>query len=75
MASLARVGLTRLLFRSGPKLNSLRCITSKVIRDQDPNRPKKPAPWNYEEKSYTILNYYIDRTTSRLDENSKVVFD
>jgi hypothetical protein len=79
MACLIRVGLSRLtnansvksLLFAKTEINFLRPISSKLLRDQDVDAPKKPAPWNYKEKSYNILNYWTDRTTSRLDENSK----
>ncbi|CAH1370927.1 hypothetical protein MTP99_012420 [Tenebrio molitor] len=81
MACLIRVGLSRLtnansvksLLFAKTEINFLRPISSKLLRDQDVDAPKKPAPWNYKEKPYNILNYWTDRTTSRLDENSKVI--
>ncbi|XP_044255747.1 NADH dehydrogenase [ubiquinone] 1 alpha subcomplex subunit 10, mitochondrial [Tribolium madens] len=74
MANLVRIGLrlaNKGLFAK-TEVTSLRFISGKLLRCQD-DRPPKPAPWNYKEKSYTILNYWTDRTTSRLDENSKIV--
>jgi hypothetical protein len=83
MACLIRVGLSRLtnansvksLLFAKTEINFLRPISSKLLRDQDVDAPKKPAPWNYKEKPYNILNYWTDRTTSRLDENSKWLKD
>ncbi|RZB38886.1 NADH dehydrogenase [ubiquinone] 1 alpha subcomplex subunit 10, mitochondrial [Asbolus verrucosus] len=81
MASLMRIGVCRFINKNGinnvlfakNELNLVRTISSKIMRSKDTERPPKPAPWNYKEKSYTILNYWIDRTTSRLDENSKII--
>ncbi|EFA02878.1 NADH dehydrogenase [ubiquinone] 1 alpha subcomplex subunit 10, mitochondrial [Tribolium castaneum] len=74
MANLVRIGVrlaNKSLFAK-TEVTSVRFISGKLLRGQD-DRPPKPAPWNYKEKSYTILNYWTDRTTSRLDENSKIV--
>ncbi|KAJ3646431.1 hypothetical protein Zmor_024019 [Zophobas morio] len=81
MASLVRIGVSRLVNANSSKnllftkteFNLVRTISSKLIRSKDTDRPPKPQPWNYNDKSYTILNYWTDRTTSRLDENSKII--
>ncbi|GIX75419.1 NADH dehydrogenase 1 alpha subcomplex subunit 10, mitochondrial [Caerostris extrusa] len=45
-------------------------ITSKEWRD--PN-VKKKAPWPYETKKYTYFHAFYDLTTSRFDENTKLI--
>ncbi|KAK9508412.1 hypothetical protein O3M35_005978 [Rhynocoris fuscipes] len=44
-------------------------IVSKALRDVKP----KPAPYPYKEKHYRVWNSWFDRTTSRFDENSKLI--
>lgn len=53
-----------------PSLQQAACISSKAYRDL--NGIKRPPPYNYIEKSYGYWHSLIDRTTQRLDENSKV---
>lgn len=36
-------------------------------------REPKPAPWDYNKKSYNFLHSLYDRTTKRFDENTKVI--
>lgn len=45
-------------------------ISGKALRDKD---HVKPAPWPYKEKNFTFFHGFYDRTTSRFDENSKIV--
>ncbi|CAH1958876.1 unnamed protein product [Acanthoscelides obtectus] len=78
MASFVRISFCRLAGRGGTILsvNSnvgfVRSITSKTTRAAE-KRPPKPAPWNYHEKSYTLLNYLFDKTSARFDDNSMVL--
>lgn len=45
-------------------------ISSKSFRDQS---KKRPPPFPYKEKRYTLLRSWFDRTTHRFDENSKII--
>ncbi|XP_046396193.1 NADH dehydrogenase [ubiquinone] 1 alpha subcomplex subunit 10, mitochondrial [Ischnura elegans] len=45
-------------------------ISGKALRDQD---LKIPAPYPYKEKRYLVFNAIFDRTTRRLNENSKII--
>ncbi|KRX38020.1 NADH dehydrogenase [ubiquinone] 1 alpha subcomplex subunit 10, mitochondrial, partial [Trichinella sp. T9] len=47
-----------------------RTVTSKLFYTPDPD---KPAPWPYKEKGYRWWHQHIDRTTKRLDENSRLI--
>ncbi|KRZ19122.1 NADH dehydrogenase [ubiquinone] 1 alpha subcomplex subunit 10, mitochondrial [Trichinella zimbabwensis] len=47
-----------------------RTVTSKQFYKPDPD---KPAPWPYQEKGYRWWHQYIDGTTKRLDENSRLI--
>ncbi|KAJ8929509.1 hypothetical protein NQ314_017802 [Rhamnusium bicolor] len=78
MACLVRVSLTRLACNNGKLLNAsnnvkvLRTISSRITR-ADEDLPAKPKPWPYQTKSFTLLNYFFDKTTARFDENSKII--
>lgn len=74
MASIVRISVNRFVGNSYVKgaiskinVQSIRTITSNLE-----NLPPKPKPWNYKEKSFNMLYYPFDRTTSRFDENTKV---
>lgn len=72
MASLVRAGFGKLsgkLLVTSTNFQVVRTITSKLDE-----LPPKPKPWNYNEKSYTLFNYFFDKTTDRFDENTKVRF-
>ncbi|CAH0561410.1 unnamed protein product [Brassicogethes aeneus] len=79
MASLFRVGVCRFVGKNGNNLllkndnptHLLRTITSKTMMKGD--RPKKPEPYPYNTKKYGFLKSLIDRTTPRMDENSKLL--
>jgi NADH dehydrogenase (ubiquinone) 1 alpha subcomplex subunit 10 len=49
-----------------------RSISGKVMRQGLPP-VQKPAPFPYKEKRYNYIRAVFDRTTSRLDENSKLI--
>lgn len=51
---------------------SQRSISSKALRQGLPAQ-QKPAPFPYKEKRYNFLRALFDPTTSRLDENSKLI--
>ncbi|KAI5631049.1 deoxynucleoside kinase domain-containing protein [Phthorimaea operculella] len=50
-----------------------RSIMGRALRESLPPPPPKPAPFDYVNKDYTYLRSLFDRTTHRLDDNSKVV--
>ncbi|XP_023016004.2 NADH dehydrogenase (ubiquinone) subunit ND-42 [Leptinotarsa decemlineata] len=79
MSSLVRISLKRFLcnnntklFNEGKNLTLVRTITSRTTRSAQ-DRPPKPKPWPYQEKGYTLFHYLYDKTTPRLDENSKII--
>ncbi|XP_018329930.1 NADH dehydrogenase [ubiquinone] 1 alpha subcomplex subunit 10, mitochondrial [Agrilus planipennis] len=49
----------------------IRGIISKAAKI--PAKAKKPAPWPYEHKKFTLFHYFFDKTSSRIDENSKII--
>lgn len=53
-----------------PTLNQTANISSKALRDL--NGIKRPPPYDYKRKGYNLVQSWFDRTTSRIDENSKV---
>ncbi|KAG8288128.1 NADH dehydrogenase [ubiquinone] 1 alpha subcomplex subunit 10, mitochondrial [Homalodisca vitripennis] len=53
-----------------PAIGSRRSICGKTLRDPD---VKRPPPFPYKEKRYTMLRSWFDRTTHRFDENSKII--
>lgn len=53
-----------------PAASQARCIVSTEFRD--PNY-KRPAPFPYEKKSYTLFQACFDDTTHRFDENTKII--
>ncbi|XP_044748952.1 NADH dehydrogenase [ubiquinone] 1 alpha subcomplex subunit 10, mitochondrial [Coccinella septempunctata] len=79
MASLVRISLRSI---ASPLTNQtvgkhdikiVRTITSKLFKVVSPDDKPKPKPWPYKEKKYTFLHQFLDKTTSRFDENSKVI--
>ncbi|KAI4463067.1 zinc finger and scan domain-containing [Holotrichia oblita] len=48
-----------------------RNISGKTMRVKVP--APKPAPWPYKTKRYTMLHRILDKTSARLDENSKLL--
>lgn len=50
-----------------------RNVSGKNLRASQAPRPPKPAPFDYVNKDYTMIRSWFDRTTHRLDENSKVI--
>lgn len=81
MASIVRISFTKLL-HNGHNVNLLsaknrlntsvvRCIQSKVIRDRHP--VQKPKPYAYEDKNFNLLTSFFDKTSHRMDDNSKII--
>uniref|UniRef100_A0A0K8TSV4 NADH dehydrogenase [ubiquinone] 1 alpha subcomplex subunit 10, mitochondrial n=1 Tax=Tabanus bromius TaxID=304241 RepID=A0A0K8TSV4_TABBR len=80
MAGVFRIGFIRVVGRQTPLLNNQnglpalvqKCnISGKSIRGGA--RASKPKPWPYTEKRYGLLQALYDKTTKRLDENSKII--
>lgn len=79
MSGVLRSGVRRLV-ASTPSSSLLKCavpavqqaahISGKVVRSLE-NR-KLPKPYDYTNKDYTFWHALFDKTTHRLDENSKV---
>lgn len=46
-------------------------ISGKTLRGD--NKVQRPAPYPYREKDYTFSNAWLDKTTKRFDENTKVI--
>lgn len=59
-------------FLTKKELKLVRTITGKLLKTET-TRPPKPKPWPYTDKSYSFLNSLYDRTTSRFDENTKII--
>jgi NADH dehydrogenase (ubiquinone) 1 alpha subcomplex subunit 10 len=82
MAGVFRVGIISFINHGSkplmkttlPTLTQACNISGKTLRGSAP-RPAKPAPYPYTEKGYGFLNAVMDKTTKRMDENSKVFFD
>lgn len=81
MAAVARVGILRILSTNNSMkllpnrrefIIPIRTIVSKSVRAVLPEVPK-PKPWPYKTKGYNFFNSLYDRTTSRFDENSKII--
>lgn len=61
--------ITRFIPTNG-SITSVRFISSKALKD--PSKTK-PAPYPYKTKPYRLWNTLFDKTTSRFDENTKVI--
>ncbi|CAH1105368.1 unnamed protein product [Psylliodes chrysocephalus] len=79
MSTFVRLGLKRIIQNQALNNNFnqknvtfIRTITSKTTRMSQED-VSKPSPWPYNEKGYNLFNYFFDKTTSRLDENSKII--
>lgn len=46
-------------------------ISGKTLRGES----VKPAPFPYKEKPYGLWRAFLDKTSKRFDENSKVIID
>jgi len=67
---MALTNVQKILFRAP---QSARHITGMALQATLGPKPKKPAPFPYKEKDYTFFNSMFDKTTSRFDENSKLI--
>lgn len=76
MAGVLRVGViigktTKPLVKANIPVVVQACgIAGKVLREA--NKVEKPAPYPYRTKEYTFFQAFLDKTTKRFDENSKV---
>ena len=57
---------------NGVQQLAVRGISSKTMRHRNPPA-NKPAPFPYKEKRYNFFRALFDNTTSRFDENSKLI--
>lgn len=79
MATLIRAAFVKIISPAqGAKIAACtfvqnRNISGKALRESLPPKAPKPAPFDYENKDYTYFRSLFDRTTHRLDENSKVI--
>jgi NADH dehydrogenase (ubiquinone) 1 alpha subcomplex subunit 10 len=78
MAAVFRIGVIGLagkspkpLAKSLPVLTQVCGISGKVLRAGQ--NIVKPKPYPYKEKHYGFLNACLDKTTTRFDDNSKVI--
>lgn len=75
MTAVFRVGLIRLCSRNAPAVPTAmaqrRNISGKTMRGGPLPVPHKPFP--YKEKEYGIWQSIVDKTTKRLNENSKII--
>ncbi|XP_075155163.1 NADH dehydrogenase (ubiquinone) subunit ND-42 [Haematobia irritans] len=76
MTAVFRVGLVRLCSRSAPALpaglsQQQRSISGKTMRGGPRVIQHKPFP--YKEKEYNVFQAMFDKTTKRLNENSKII--
>jgi len=67
---MALTSVQKILFRAP---QSARHITGRALQASLGPKPQKPAPFPYKEKDYTMFNSMFDKTTSRFDENSKLI--
>ena len=78
MAGVLRIGVivgglskTKPLAKANvPALVQVCGISGKTLRAL--NKTERPAPYPYKTKEYTVLNAFLDKTSKRFDENSKV---
>ena len=77
MAGFCRIGTLRILAPTNSSkllisVNPVRTIYSQKTRSV--SAPiEKPKPWPYHTKGFNWFNSLFDKTTSRLDENSKII--
>lgn len=70
---MAMSNIPRILARAPFAHTSKRHIVSKALQATLGPKPSKPAPFPYKEKKYTLLRSMIDKTTTRFDENTKLI--
>lgn len=63
--------LSKLVSKQLPCSFQAASISSKAWREL--NGIKRPPPFDYRNKDYTLITSWFDKTTHRLDENSKVM--
>lgn len=64
--------LSKLLNKHSACTKQLASISSKAFREM--NGIKRPPPYDYQNKGYNLINSWFDKTSKRLDDNSKVFF-
>lgn len=63
--------LSKLVARHLPCVQQSANISSKAWREL--NGIKRPPPYDYKNKGYKLYNSWFDKTSKRLDDNSKVI--
>lgn len=64
------VPATNVVAKHLPCIQQAAGISSKALRDL--RGVKRPPPFDYKNKAYTFTTAIFDKTTKRIDENSKV---
>lgn len=80
MAGVLRTGVARLIpnrtllskaiAKQLPSIQHASGISSKALRDL--RGVKRPPPYDYMKRGYSFIDSLFDRTSKRIDENSKV---
>uniref|UniRef100_J3JVZ9 NADH dehydrogenase [ubiquinone] 1 alpha subcomplex subunit 10, mitochondrial n=1 Tax=Dendroctonus ponderosae TaxID=77166 RepID=J3JVZ9_DENPD len=74
MTSLIRIGVSKAsLIAPRSLLVKINYQSTRTITSRLDELPPKPKPWPYNEKPYTNLQYFFDKTTPRFDENTKLI--
>ena len=72
VSCLSKAPCSKPLFKTTlPAITQVCNISGKTLRGAQ--KLSKPAPYPYNEKNYSFINAVFDKTTKRLDENSKVI--
>lgn len=66
-----RSALLKLVHKNAPCIQQAANISSKAWRDL--NGVQRPPPYDYRNKTYTLWRSWFDKTSKRMDENSKVI--
>jgi len=64
------VGLAAVINNKSPQINQVATIVSPANYNF---KADKPAPWPYQQQTFTVIDQFYDSTEARLDENSKVI--
>ncbi|KAF7995003.1 hypothetical protein HCN44_004475 [Aphidius gifuensis] len=66
----AITGLCKSVKKTSVNINQIAWITGKALRD---DRPPRPAPFDWKNKSYAFWHVWTDAMIERMDDNSKIV--
>lgn len=70
-SSASKVSTELLLRNAVPAVQQACAISGKALRNLE--QTKRPAPYDYLNKDYNVFHAFLDKTTHRFDENSKVL--